>query len=80
MNAFFCSEPSGRPVFRLLARDAANDTEAQLLCEYVPTWVTDVVVQHRMPKFNKLPFYLLPNPDSPLANKAFKKYDRHYFH
>lgn len=67
------SEPGGRPIFRFLARDAANEAEAQLLCDFLPPWVTDVVVQHNMPKFNKLPFYLLPHPNSTLAKHAYKK-------
>lgn len=35
-----------------------------LLHETSPQWVTDVVVQRTMPKFIKIPFYLLPHPSS----------------
>lgn len=30
--------------------------------ENVPNWVTDVVIEKTMPKFIKIPFYLLPHP------------------
>uniref|UniRef100_A0A914W6J7 WD repeat-containing protein 48 homolog n=1 Tax=Plectus sambesii TaxID=2011161 RepID=A0A914W6J7_9BILA len=54
-------EPNGRTLFRLLVKDAANDTEAVMLQDTVPQWVTDTVVQRTMPKYNKIPFYLLPH-------------------
>ncbi|VDN50699.1 unnamed protein product [Dracunculus medinensis] len=55
-------ESSGRPIFRLIVRDAAHDTEAQMLSDFVPPWVLDVVERNQLPKFNKMPFFLLPHP------------------
>ncbi|CAI4231498.1 unnamed protein product [Auanema sp. JU1783] len=57
-------ESNGRPLFRLLIKDAINETESSLLAEYVPTWVTDVVERNLLPKFNKMPFFLLPHPST----------------
>lgn len=56
------SEVGGRTVCRLLARDAAGESESALLHETVPSWVTDVCVERALPKFIKIPFYLLPHP------------------
>lgn len=56
------SEVGGRTVCRLLVRDAAGESESALLHETVPSWVTDVVIERNMPKFIKIPFYLLPHP------------------
>lgn len=54
------SEVGGRTLLRLLVGDAGRETEELLLHETVPAWVTDVVVSKNMPRFNKIPFYLLP--------------------
>ncbi len=67
-----CSEPSGRPVFRLVVRDAANETESMMLVDYVPSWAMDMVERNIIPKYNKIPFYLLPHAS--LGVKAPKKY------
>ncbi|CAD6186064.1 unnamed protein product [Caenorhabditis auriculariae] len=64
-------ESNGRPLFRLLVKDAANETESQLLSDFVPPWVTDVVERRQLPKFTKMPFFLLPHPS--LNVKAPKK-------
>lgn len=56
------SEIGGRTVCRLLVRDAAGENESSLLHETVPTWVTEIVVEKTIPKFIKIPFYLLPHP------------------
>lgn len=32
--------------------------------ETAPEWLIDVVVHHNLPKFIKIPFYLLPHPSS----------------
>lgn len=58
----FFSEIGGRTVCRLLVRDAAGENESSLLHETVPSWVTDIVVEKTIPKFVKIPFYLLPHP------------------
>lgn len=56
------SEVGGRNVCRLLVKDAAGETESALLSETVPSWVTNVVIERTIPKFIKLPFYLLAHP------------------
>lgn len=56
------SEIGGRTVCRLLVRDAAGENESSLLHETVPSWVTEIVVEKTIPKFIKIPFYLLPHP------------------
>jgi WD repeat-containing protein 48 len=58
------SEGGSRTLLRLLVCDARRETEDLLLQETVPPWVSDVVVNKNMPKFNKIPFYLLPHPSS----------------
>lgn len=56
------SEIGGRTVCRLLVRDAAGENESALLHETVPFWVTEIVIEKTIPKFIKIPFYLLPHP------------------
>lgn len=56
------SEIGGRTVCRLLVRDAAGENESALLNETVPSWVSEIVVEKTIPKFIKIPFYLLPHP------------------
>ncbi|CAG2165786.1 unnamed protein product [Oppiella nova] len=58
------SEGGNRTLLRLLVCDARRETEDVLLQETVPPWVLDVVVNKNMPKFNKIPFYLLPHVSS----------------
>uniref|UniRef100_V5IFQ4 WD repeat-containing protein 48 homolog n=1 Tax=Ixodes ricinus TaxID=34613 RepID=V5IFQ4_IXORI len=58
------SEVGGRTLLRLLVGDAGRENEELLLNETVPTWVTDVVISKNMPRFNKIPFYLLPHSSS----------------
>ncbi len=52
----------GRTGCRLLVRDAAGETESALLHEAVPGWVADVVIDRNIPRFIKIPFFLLPHP------------------
>lgn len=66
------SEVGGRTVYRLLARDAAGETESVLLNETVPPWVVNIVVDKNLPQFIKIPFYLLPHASSGV--KSLKKY------
>lgn len=47
---------------RILVRDAAGENESSLLHETVPSWVTEIVIEKTIPKFLKIPFYLLPHP------------------
>lgn len=54
-------------------KDAGGDTEGGLLNETVPPWVVDIVVEKNLPKFIKIPFYLLPH-SSYVINKGMKKY------
>ncbi|GMR42262.1 hypothetical protein PMAYCL1PPCAC_12457, partial [Pristionchus mayeri] len=56
------SESSGRPLLRLLVKDAAMEAQSSLLAEVVPQWVTHVVTLNDLPKFNKMPFFLAPHP------------------
>lgn len=65
------SEVGGRTLYRLLVRDAAGETEGVLLKETVPSWVVDIVVQKNLPKFIRMPFYLLPHSSS--GFKSLKK-------
>ncbi|VDM52743.1 unnamed protein product [Angiostrongylus costaricensis] len=65
------SEVNGRTVLRLLVRDAANDVESACLEKDLPEWVTSVVERSMLPKFTKMPFYLLPHVS--LNVKAPKK-------
>lgn len=58
---FFNSEVGGRTLVRLV-RDTTGENETTFLNENVPNWVTDVVIEKTMPKFIKIPFYLLPHP------------------
>ncbi|TRY75454.1 hypothetical protein TCAL_07104 [Tigriopus californicus] len=65
------SEVGGRTLYRLLARDAGGDTEGVLLNETVPSWVIDIVVERKLPKFIKVTFYVLPHKE--LGFKSFKR-------
>ncbi|XP_053675555.1 WD repeat-containing protein 48 homolog [Anopheles nili] len=56
------SEVGGRNVCRMLVKDAVGETESALLNDAVPSWVTNVVIDRTLPKFIKLPFYLLAHP------------------
>lgn len=58
------SEGGNRTLLRLLVSDARRETEDLLLQETVPPWVTDIVINKNMPKFNKIAFYLLPHVSS----------------
>ncbi|XP_054266691.1 WD repeat-containing protein 48-like [Macrosteles quadrilineatus] len=62
------SEVGGRTLYRLLVRDAGGETETVLLNETVPSWVVDIIVEKNMPKFNKIPFYLIPLPSAGAKN------------
>ena len=42
-------------------RHSGGETEQALLNETVPPWVTEIVVDKNMPKFNKIPFFLQPH-------------------
>lgn len=55
---------NGRPLFRLLVGDAGKDFESNELSQCVPPWVTDMIERNMLPKFNKMPFYLLPHPST----------------
>lgn len=59
---FIVCEGNGRPLLRLLVGDAGKDDEAYELSQVVPPWVTDAIERSQLPKFNKMPFYLLPHP------------------
>uniref|UniRef100_A0A1I7T2C9 Anaphase-promoting complex subunit 1 n=1 Tax=Caenorhabditis tropicalis TaxID=1561998 RepID=A0A1I7T2C9_9PELO len=61
---FIVCEANGRPLLRLLVADAGNEIEANELSQVVPMWVIDAVERNQLPKFNKMPFYLLPHPST----------------
>lgn len=58
------TEGGSRTLLRLQAGDARRETEDVIIQETAPEWLIDVVVHHNLPKFIKLPFYLLPHPSS----------------
>lgn len=66
------SEVGGRPLYRLLVRDAAGEMEGVLLNETVPAWVVNIVVDKNLPQFIKISFYLLPHATSGV--KSLKRY------
>lgn len=70
------SEIGGRTVCRLLVRDAAGENESSLLHETVPSWVTDIVIEKTIPKFVKIPFYLLPHPSMVKQDRMKKVFIR----
>ncbi|XP_014262555.1 WD repeat-containing protein 48 [Cimex lectularius] len=53
------SEVGGRTLYRLLVQDTGGETEMSILHETLPKWVENIVVKRDMPKFNKIPFYLV---------------------
>lgn len=57
---------------RLLVRDAAGETESDLLKDSVPQWVADVVIEKINPKFLKIPFYLQPHPQMAKPDRTKK--------
>ncbi|EFO98642.1 hypothetical protein CRE_20354 [Caenorhabditis remanei] len=61
---FIVCEGNGRPLFRLLVGDAGKEFEANELSQVVPPWVIDAIERSQLPKFNKMPFYLLPHPST----------------
>lgn len=61
-NCGVFSEVGGRTGCRISVRDAAGETESALLHEAVPSWVADVVIDRNIPRFIKIPFFLLPHP------------------
>ncbi|KAF6210381.1 hypothetical protein GE061_013485 [Apolygus lucorum] len=65
------SEVGGRTLYRLLVSDASGENEMSLLQETVPPWVADIVVEKTLPKFNKIPFYLVPYSNT--AVKSIKR-------
>ncbi|XP_058054018.1 WD repeat-containing protein 48 homolog isoform X1 [Anopheles bellator] len=67
------SEVGGRNVCRLLVKDAAGETESALLGDTVPSWVTNVVIDRTLPKFIKLPFYLLAHPSMLKQDRSKKE-------
>lgn len=75
---FVRSEIGGRTVCRILVRDAAGENESALLHETVPSWVTEIVIEKTIPKFLKIPFYLLPHPQM-VKQDRMKKVSLNFF-
>lgn len=69
------SEVGGRTGCRMLVRDAAGETESALLHEAVPSWVADVVIDRNIPRFIKIPFFLLPHPQMAKQDRMKKVND-----
>lgn len=51
-------------LLRLLASEASNENEDLFLREIIPPWISDVVISKCLPKFTKIPFFLLPHMNS----------------
>ncbi|CAH8586002.1 unnamed protein product [Dicrocoelium dendriticum] len=54
------SEGAGRALVRFLVRDAAPLNEQLMHCDSVPDWIRDVVIERRLPKSNRIEFFLVP--------------------
>uniref|UniRef100_A0A0N5A405 WD repeat-containing protein 48 homolog n=1 Tax=Parastrongyloides trichosuri TaxID=131310 RepID=A0A0N5A405_PARTI len=70
------SESSGRPILRSCVKDVGNETEAAILEDLMPTWAKEVIEKQVPPKFNKIPFALIPysaNSNSTNNNKNPKR-------
>ncbi|XP_053213826.1 WD repeat-containing protein 48-like [Panonychus citri] len=68
------SEGSNRTLLRLLVGDARRETEDMLLQENVPLWISEALFFHKLPKFTKTSFFLLPHPSSGI--KSYQRKDR----
>ena len=58
------TEGGSRTLLRLQVGDARRETEDLILQDMAPEWLVDVVVHRNLPKFIKIPFYLLPHSTS----------------
>uniref|UniRef100_A0A0K0FBH9 WD repeat-containing protein 48 homolog n=1 Tax=Strongyloides venezuelensis TaxID=75913 RepID=A0A0K0FBH9_STRVS len=70
------SESSGRPILRSCVKDVGNETESSILEDLMPTWAREVIEKQVPPKFNKIPFALIPysaNSNSTNNNKNPKR-------
>ncbi|KAA3676222.1 WD repeat-containing protein 48 [Paragonimus westermani] len=54
------SEGTGKALVRFLVRDAAPLNEQLMLCDSVPDWIRDIIVERRFPKPTRIEFFLLP--------------------
>ncbi|CEF60748.1 WD40 repeat and WD40/YVTN repeat-like-containing domain and WD40-repeat-containing domain and G-protein beta WD-40 repeat and Protein of unknown function DUF3337 family-containing protein [Strongyloides ratti] len=70
------SESSGRPILRSCVKDVGNETESSILDDLMPTWAKEAIEKQVPPKFNKIPFALIPysaNLNSTNNNKNPKR-------
>uniref|UniRef100_A0A6G1SII5 WD repeat-containing protein 48 homolog n=1 Tax=Aceria tosichella TaxID=561515 RepID=A0A6G1SII5_9ACAR len=51
-------------IMRFLCNEAMNENEDIFIQEIIPPWISDIVISKCQPKFTKLPFFLLPHPNS----------------
>lgn len=57
-----------RTLLRFRVADERQVNEEQLLIDSVPGWVNDVVVDRKLPMFNKTSFFIYPHPCFELKN------------
>ncbi|KAI2805170.1 WD repeat-containing protein 48 [Blomia tropicalis] len=62
------SGSSQRTLLRLRVVDAKIENEDSLLQDTVPMWINDIVVQRKLPMFNKISFFIYPHPSLELKN------------
>lgn len=51
-------------ILRFMAVEASNESEDIIIQDVVPHWISDAVISRCQPKFNKIPFFLLPHANS----------------
>uniref|UniRef100_A0AC35U3C7 WD repeat-containing protein 48 homolog n=1 Tax=Rhabditophanes sp. KR3021 TaxID=114890 RepID=A0AC35U3C7_9BILA len=54
------SESYGKPIFKCSINEIANDVEREFLADFLPPWASDFIERNQFPKFNKIPFILIP--------------------
>lgn len=57
-----------RTLMRIRVMDAKLENEDAMLQDTVPAWIADIVVQRKLPMFNKISFYIFPHPCLELKN------------
>ncbi|CAF0914356.1 unnamed protein product, partial [Didymodactylos carnosus] len=65
----FISEIGGRTLYRFQCKEAAGEPEQGFLCEFLPAFITNVIVKHQLPLLTKIPFVL----HQQINNKAIKR-------
>ncbi|XP_017490846.1 PREDICTED: WD repeat-containing protein 48 [Rhagoletis zephyria] len=57
-----------RTLMRIRVMDAKLENDDAMLQDTVPGWIADIVVQRKLPMFNKISFYIFPHPCLELKN------------